>query len=386
MRIFEPAEVFYNATRQGVPVRDPVSSPQPPTLGPGVVLRGIWSPDYASVLTPEALEFVAKLTRTFGGRREALLARRKERQAAFNRGHRPDFLPETKAVREGDWKVAPVPEELLDRRVEITGPVDRKMIINALNSGANVFMADFEDSNCADLGQRGRRAGQPARRRPPARSPSTAGNGKQYALERRRRRCSSCGRAAGTCSRSTSLVDGEPVPGALFDFGLFFFHNAKELLARGTGPYFYLPKMESHLEARLWNDVFRLRPGASSGIPRGTIKATVLIETMPAAFEMDEILYELREHSAGLNCGRWDYIFSFIKKLAGGPRRRCCPIAPGDDGQGVPATPTRGSSSRPATGAACTRWAAWRRRSRSRTTRPPTRRRSPRCAPTSCAR
>ena len=297
-------------------MRDPVSSPKPPTLGAGVVLRGIWSPDYASVLTPEALEFVAKLTRTFGERREALLARRLERQAAFNRGHRPDFLPETQAIREGDWKVAPVPRELLDRRVEITGPVERKMIINALNSGANVFMADFEDANSPtwDNVVRGQMNLMDAVRREIS---FTAENGKHYALHEKTAVLFVRPRGWHLPERHLE-VDGKPVPGSFFDFGLFFFHNAKEQLARGTGPYFYLPKMESHLEARLWNDVFLLAQ-SELGIPRGTIKATVLIETLPAAFEMHEILHELREHSAGLNCGRWDYIFSYIKKLQADP-------------------------------------------------------------------
>ena len=293
-------------------MRDPVSSPKPPTLGPGVVLRGIWSPDSASVLTPEALEFVAKLTRTFGERRAALLTRRLERQAAFNRGQRPDFLPETKAIREGDWKVAPVPRELLDRRVEITGPVERKMIINALNSGANVFMADFEDANSPtwDNVVRGQFNLMDAVR---GTIEYTAENGKHYALGDKPAVLFVRPRGWHLPERHLE-VDGKPVSGSLFDFGLFFFHNARAQLSRGTGPYFYLPKMESHLEARLWNDVFLLAQ-SELGIPRGTIKATVLIETLPAAFEMHEILHELREHSAGLNCGRWDYIFSYIKKL-----------------------------------------------------------------------
>jgi len=297
-------------------VRDPVSSPKPPTLSPGVVLRGPWSPDYAPVLTPEALAFVAKLTRTFGERREALLARRQERQAAFNRGHRPHFLPETKSIREGDWKVAPLPKELLDRRVEITGPVERKMIINALNSGANVFMADFEDANSPTWENVVR--GQLNLMDAVSRTISfDAENGKHYALKEKTAVLFVRPRGWHLPERHLE-VDGKPVPGAFFDFGLFFFHNAKEQLARGTGPYFYLPKMESHLEAQLWNDVFLLAQ-QELGIPRGTIKATVLIETLPAAFEMHEILYALREHSAGLNCGRWDYIFSFIKKLQADP-------------------------------------------------------------------
>ena len=297
-------------------MRDPVSSPKPSTLSPGVVLRGPWSPEYASVLTPEALEFVAKLTRTFGGRREALLARRQERQAAFNRGHRPHFLSETKAIREGDWRVAPLPRDLMDRRVEITGPVERKMIINALNSGANVFMADFEDANSPtwENGVRGQLNLMDAVRRTIR---FTAENGKHYELNEKTAVLFVRPRGWHLPERHLE-VDGKPVPGSFFDFGLFFFHNAKEQLARGTGPYFYLPKMESHLEAQLWNDVFLLAQ-EELGVPRGTIKATVLIETLPAAFEMHEILYALREHSAGLNCGRWDYIFSFIKKLQADP-------------------------------------------------------------------
>jgi malate synthase len=297
-------------------MRDPVSSPKPPALSSGVVLRGAWSPEYAPVLTPEALEFVAQLTRTFGERRQALLSRRQERQAAFNRGQRPHFLPETKAVREGDWKVAPLPPELLDRRVEITGPVERKMIINALNSGASVFMADFEDSNSPtwDNTVRGQLNLMDAVRRTIT---FDAGSGKHYELHEKPAVLFVRPRGWHLTERHLE-VDGQQVPGAFFDFGLFFFHNAKEQLARGTAPYFYLPKMESHLEARLWNDVF-LRSQAELGIARGTIKATVLIETLPAAFEMHEILYELREHSAGLNCGRWDYIFSFIKKLQSDP-------------------------------------------------------------------
>lgn len=297
-------------------MRDPVSSPKPPDLSPGVVLRGPWSPEYASVLTPEALGFVAKLTRTFGERRQVLLARRKERQAAFNRGERPHFLPETKAIREGDWKVSQLPRDLIDRRVEITGPVERKMIINALNSGASVFMADFEDANSPtwDNGVRGQLNLIDAVRRTIT---YDAENGKHYALADKPAVLFVRPRGWHLLERHLE-VDGKSVPGAFFDFGLFFFHNAKEQLARGTGPYFYLPKMESHLEARLWNDVFLLAQ-SELGIPRGTIKATVLIETLPAAFEMHEILYELREHSAGLNCGRWDYIFSFIKKLQADP-------------------------------------------------------------------
>lgn len=267
----------------------------------------------ASVLTPEALAFVADLARTFGARREALLDRRKDVQTRLDAGERFDFLPETRAVREGDWKVAELPADLLDRRVEITGPVDRKMVINALNSGANVFMADFEDATSPTWqnvieGQRNMM--DAVRRTIDYQDPET---GKKYALAEKTATLLVRPRGWHLLEKHVE-VDGEPVSASLFDFGLFFFHNAKEQLARGTGPYLYLPKMESHLEARLWNDVF-VHAQEALGVKTGTIKATVLIETLPAAFEMDEILYELREHSSGLNCGRWDYIFSFIKKL-----------------------------------------------------------------------
>ena len=287
------------------------------TPGQGVTLRGAWHADYAAVLTPEALEFVAKLARTFGSRREALLERRKAVQAAYDKGERPHFLPETKDIRESDWTVAPLPQDLLDRRVEITGPVDRKMIINALNSGANVFMADFEDANSPtwDNVVRGQLNLRDAVR---GTISYTADNGKHYALNEKTAVLLARPRGWHLLERHLE-VDGKPVSASLFDFGLYFFHNARALLEKGSGPYFYLPKMESHLEARLWNDVFHLAQ-SELGIARGSIKATVLIETLPAAFEMDEILYELREHSAGLNCGRWDYIFSFIKKLQADPK------------------------------------------------------------------
>jgi malate synthase len=267
---------------------------------------------WAEILTPEALGFVGQLTRTFGARRRALLARRVERQRELDRGVLPDLLPETRAIRDADWRVAPIPDDLLDRRVEITGPVDRKMIINALNSGANVFMADFEDSNAptwANVVE-----GQIHLRDAVRRSISFTGpEGKKYELGERT--ATLMVRPRGWHMEETRVtLDGEAVPAALFDFGLYMFHNARELLGRGTGPYFYLPKLESHLEARLWNDVF-VAAQDLLGIPQGSIRATVLIETILAAFEMDEILYELREHSAGLNCGRWDYIFSIIKKF-----------------------------------------------------------------------
>ncbi len=270
----------------------------------------------AEILTPEALGFVAALAREFDNRRQSLLAKRRERQRELDAGKLPDFLPETASIRESEWTVAPIPADLQDRRVEITGPVDRKMVINALNSGASVFMADFEDANSPTWlnnieGQLNVR--DAITRTIAYQSPE----GKQYRLNERTATLMVRPRGWHLPEKHV-LVDGKPISGSLFDFGLYFFHNARNLLERGTGPYFYLPKLESHLEARLWNDVF-LFAQDSLGIPRGSIRATVLIETILAAFEMDEILYELREHSAGLNCGRWDYIFSFIKKFRNRP-------------------------------------------------------------------
>ncbi len=256
------------------------------------------------LLTPETLAFVSELQRRFGPRRAELVAARANKTSW-------DFLPETANVRAGDWKVAPVPAVLADRRVEITGPAEAKMIINALNSGANVFMADFEDSLSPtwDNVIGGQEALFDAVR---AKLTFTSPEGKAYKLNEKT--ATLFVRPRGwALDEFHVLVDGKPMSGSLFDFGVFFFHNAKEQLARGNGPFFYLPKMESHLEARLWNDVFVFAQ-EQLGVAKGSIKATVLIETLPAAFEMDEILYELREHSAGLNCGRWDYIFSFIKK------------------------------------------------------------------------
>jgi malate synthase len=279
---------------------------------PGVRLRAVHTPaEQASVLTQEALTFLAELQRTFGARREALLKAREERQARLNQGEKLDFLAETKAVREGDWTCAPLPEDILDRRVEITGPVDRKMVINALNSGANVFMADFEDATSPTWENliSGQKNLADAVRRT---IEFTNEAGKHYQLKEKT--AVLFVRPRGWHLPEKHLeVDGKPMSGSLFDFGLFFFHNAKAQLERGTRPYFYLPKMESHHEAALWNDVFVFAQ-EKLGVPRGSIRATVLIETLPAAFEMDEILHALREHSAGLNCGRWDYIFSFIKK------------------------------------------------------------------------
>ncbi|MDQ3864458.1 MAG: malate synthase A [Actinomycetota bacterium] len=269
--------------------------------------------EFAQILTPEAVAFVAKLSREYRGTVDDLLARRAERQQRINAGEMPDFLPETREIREDDWKISPVPDDLQDRRVELTGPPDRKMTINALNSGASCWMADFEDANCPtwhNMLESQLNMKEAIERTITFDDPNT---GKHYELN---------DEVAVILARPRGwhlfekhmLVDGKQVPGGLFDFGLYFFHNARTLLDNGSGPYFYLPKMESHLEARLWNDVFELAQD-ELGIPRGTIKATVLIETILATFEMHEILYELREHSAGLNCGRWDYIFSYIKKF-----------------------------------------------------------------------
>jgi malate synthase len=268
------------------------------------------------ILSPEAREFLNNLARNFEKRRQELLARRDVRQKQIDAGQLPDFLPETAEIRKSEWTVAPIPKDLLDRRVEITGPVDRKMIINALNSGANVFMADFEDSNSPTWlnnleGQANLRYAVNGTIR------HVSPEGKEYTLKPNVATLLVRPRGWHLTERHF-VVDGAPISAPLFDFGLFFFHNAKNLIRKGTGPYFYLPKMESHLEARLWNDVFVFAQDRL-GIPRGTIRATVLIETILAAFEMDEILWELREHSSGLNCGRWDYIFSFIKKFRNRP-------------------------------------------------------------------
>ena len=264
------------------------------------------------ILTPQATEFLLALHTRFEPVRQALLQERKDRQARLDAGQLPQFLEASRPTREASWKVAPIPSDLLDRRVEITGPPDRKMIINALNSGASVFMADFEDSNsptwtnCIDGQQNLRDA---VARSIEFRSPE----GKEYKLNPKPAVLFVRPRGWHLNEKHVS-INGTPISGSLFDFGLFFFHNSKAQIASGTGPYFYLPKLESHQEARLWNDVFVFAQ-EYVGIPKGTIRATVLIETITAAFEMDEILYELRDHSAGLNCGRWDYIFSFIKKF-----------------------------------------------------------------------
>jgi malate synthase len=285
-------------------------------MAAAIEISGPTLAESSSVLTPEALAFVASLVDRFGPTRTELIARRRRRDAEIAAGGAYAFLPETDAVRRGEWKVAPTPADLSKRHVEITGPVETKMMINALNSGADVFMADFEDSLSPtwDNVVRGQANMMAAVRRTLA---YTSPEGKAYRLNDRIA-------TLVVRPRGWHLVDkhvtrrGEPVPASLFDFGLCFFHNARALIDRGTGPYFYLPKMESHLEARLWNDVFVAAQDAL-GVPRGSVRATVLIETFPAAFEMDEILYELRDHASGLNAGRWDYLFSTIKKLRGKP-------------------------------------------------------------------
>jgi malate synthase len=283
----------------------------------GVAVSGALKPGYERVLASEALQFVAALARRFEPERRRLTEARAERQAKWDAGALPDFLPETLSLREGDWKIGPIPDDLLDRRVEITGPTTRKMIVNALNSGASVFMADFEDAlsptwanivegqiNLMDywLGQIGFTEEETGRHYAIGPSPAIL-------IVRPR---------GWHLLEDHITADGAKIAGAFVDFGLYFFHNAKRILGRGTGPYFYLPKIESHLEARLWNQVFVFAQEQLQ-IPKGAIKATVLIETLPAVFEMHEILYEMKDHIAGLNCGRWDYIFSYIKTLRAKP-------------------------------------------------------------------
>jgi malate synthase A len=295
-------------------VASPIASPA------GMTITGVRREGYDAILDERALDLVAELARRFGPRVAELLERRRERQRRIDAGlERLDFLPETRAIREASWTVAPPPADLRDRRVEITGPVERKMIINALNSGATHFMADLEDSNSPTwdnnvTGQINLR--DAVRRTIEYTAPDT---GKQYRLNPAVATLMVRPRGWHLVERYVS-VDGRPVPAGLFDAALFLFHNAREQLARGTGPYLYLPKLEGHLEARLWNDVLR-HCEDRLGIPHGAVRATVLVETLPAAFEMDEILWELRERSAGLNCGRWDYIFSFIKKLHADPSK-----------------------------------------------------------------
>ncbi|HET6872034.1 MAG TPA: malate synthase A [Sporolactobacillaceae bacterium] len=269
------------------------------------------------ILTIEALEFIKKLQTQFNPRRKELIERRQVRQKEIDSGKLPEFLEETKAIREGNWTIAPLPADLQDRRVEITGPVDRKMVINALNSGAKVFMADFEDANSPTWTNN--IEGQ-VNLRDAVRGTITYENPKNGKVYRLNEQVATLFvRPRGWhLEEKHVLVNGEPMSGSLFDFGLYFFHNAKALIEKGSGPYFYLPKMESHLEARLWNDVFVFAQN-ELGIPQGSVKATVLIETILAAFEMDEILYELRDHSAGVNCGRWEYIFNYLKRFRNVP-------------------------------------------------------------------
>ncbi|MEH7114890.1 malate synthase A [Neobacillus niacini] len=278
----------------------------------GIEVVGKLKSQFDEILTPEALNFIEKLERNFGARRNELLQFRQKRQEELNNGKLPDFLPETKHIRNGDWSIAPLPKDLQDRRVEITGPTDRKMVINALNSGAKVFMADFEDATSPTW--ENLVEGQINLRDAVNRTISYENqNGKKYVLNEETAVLFVRPRGLHLEEKHV-LLNGKPISGSFFDFGMYFFHNVKNLLARSTGPYFYLPKLESHLEARLWNDIFVFTQN-ELGITQETIKATVLLETFMAAFEMNEILFELKEHSAGLNCGRWDYIFSYLKKL-----------------------------------------------------------------------
>ncbi|MEI6556822.1 MAG: malate synthase A [Rhodospirillaceae bacterium] len=283
----------------------------------GLTIRGPLHPGYEDLLTPEALDLVVELERRFDDERKRLLDIRRRRRALVEAGEPLAFLPETAAVRRGNWTIAPLPAELRDRRVEITGPTDRKSVINGLNSGARVFMADFEDATTPTWtnlieGQINLR--DAVRRTITYVEPATA---KHYRLNDQT--AVLMVRPRGWhLSEKHVLMDGQPISATVFDLALFFYHNVIELMRRGSGPYFYLPKTESHYEARLWREVFLVLENAF-GLPEGTIKATVLIETLPAAFEMDEILYELRDHSAGLNCGRWDYIFSYIKAFSSRP-------------------------------------------------------------------
>lgn len=285
---------------------------RPTDLPAGMQINAPLHARFDEILTPAALAFVVKLHRAFEPRRQSLLAERVRRQAELDAGQRPDLLPETRHVREGDWRIAPLPKALERRRVEITGPVERKMIINAFNSGADSYMADFEDSNSPNWSNQvqGQVNLYDAIRRTIT---FTNEAGKAYRLNDTIATLQVRPRGWHLDEKHV-LVDGQRVSGGIFDFALFFFHNAKEQVARGAGPFFYLPKLESHVEARLWNDIFCLAQD-ELGLPRGTIKATVLMETILATFEIEEILFELREHSAGLNAGRWDYIFSCIKKF-----------------------------------------------------------------------
>jgi len=310
-------QLHLNGSKRGIASKGRTTMPVAPilhlALPDGVTITGSVEPGYDSVLTAPALEFVAALARRFEPERRKLLEARSERQAAWDGGGLPDFLPETAKIREVDWSIAGIPDDLLDRRVEITGPTTRKMIINALNSGAKVFMADCEDAlsptwaNVVEgqINLRDYWRGEI--------DFTEEDTGKSYAVGPNPAVLMVRPRGWHLFERHVT-VDKDPVAGAFFDFGLYFFHNAQAALAKGSGPYFYLPKMESHLEARLWNEVF-LFAQEHLQLRTGTVKATALIETLPAVFEMHEILYELRDHIVGLNCGRWDYIFSYIKTL-----------------------------------------------------------------------
>lgn len=294
---------------------------KPPATGyatpPGMTITGAYQPAFATILTPAALQFLLELHRRFNAKRRSLLVERAGIQEKLDNGWRPDFLKETAIIRNSDWKIAPLPEDIRDRRVEITGPVERKMVINALNSGARVFMADFEDSNSPNWSNtiQGQINLYDAIRG--SISYTNPENNKHYRLNETTATLFVRPRGWHLTEKHI-LVDGEPMSGALVDFGLYFFHNASKLLEKGSGPYFYLPKIEGYKEARLWDDVFVFAQNYCL-LPHGTIKATVLIETILAAFQLHEILWELRDHSAGLNCGRWDYIFSFIKKFRNVP-------------------------------------------------------------------
>jgi malate synthase len=283
---------------------------------PQITIASVHTPEYEKVLTGDAIEFVASLVEQFSGRRDGILERRAARQADIDAGRLPTFLPETEEIRRGDWQIASLPDDLQRRRVEITGPAERKMMINALNSGADVFMADLEDSlspTWDNVVQAQINLFDAVRRTLHFQSPE----GKSYRLNDRTAVLLVRPRGWHLHEKHV-LLDGKPCPASLFDFGLYLFHNAHELLRRGSGPYLYLPKLESHLEARLWNDIFTFTE-QQLHISSGSIKATVLVETILAAFEMDEILFELRDHAAGLNAGRWDYIFSIIKKFRARP-------------------------------------------------------------------
>ncbi|RWS12241.1 malate synthase A-like protein [Dinothrombium tinctorium] len=293
-----------------------MSTPKMSSKVNGVEVKGEVKPEYEEILTPDALSFVAKLHRSFNATRLNLLEERAKRQKRLDAGERPDFLDSTRGIRESKWTIAPLPKDLLCRRVEITGPPERKMIINAFNSGSDAYMCDFEDSNTPSW--QNQIEGQINLKKAIRRNLQfTDEKGKEYKLNDKIATLSVRPRGW-HLSEKHVLIDGERTSGSLLDFGLFFYHNAKEQLVRGSGPYFYLPKLESHHEARLWNDVFVFAQ-KELGIAQGTIKATVLIETILAALEMEEILYELRDHSAGLNAGRWDYIFSCIKKFQHNP-------------------------------------------------------------------